>query len=412
MVITSAPGKILWIGGYSVLEKGNISFVTGVDKRVFAKAVKSDNVRIKLPQFNVEIIGSFDGNKLVLGKELNDDEKKYSSFVRVAVETCLRSFPSTPLAVSGVALETISDLAFGVGETKTGLGSSAAVTTASVAALFELHGLDIEKNRDLIHKMAQYVHFRVQGKVGSGFDIAASCFGGCAYSRYSPELIKDIPETASIEEVASAIDKKWDYSAEQIALPHSFLVSVGNFIGESTSTSVMVKKINEWKAANPDKYKELMKELNEANKDAIKWMKKINEIYEEDSECYDRLLISPEDSEEFMKFKETFNKGRLLTKKLGELSGAPIESDECSQIIEETTKHGAFVCKLPGAGGGDNVSAISLSKSAKHKTEHYWANCVIKEIEPVPISISNQGVRTEDEDEFSSIRDSFLNNNI
>ena len=124
------------------------------------------------------------------------------------------------------------------------------------------------------------------------------------------------------------------------------------------------------------------------------------------------LLISPEDSEEFMKFKETFNKGRLLTKKLGELSGAPIESDECSQIIEETTKHGAFVCKLPGAGGGDNVSAISLSKSAKHKTEHYWANCVIKEIEPVPISISNEGVRTEDEDEFSCIRDSFLNNNI
>ncbi|MFH0837460.1 MAG: hypothetical protein V1870_04985 [Candidatus Aenigmatarchaeota archaeon] len=407
MVITSAPGKILWIGGYSVLEKGNISFVTGVDKRVFANAAKSDKIHLKLPQFSVDIIGKFDGHRLVFG-DMTDDEKKWSSFVRVAVETCLRYFKHKGIHVSGVNIETISDPAFGFGETKTGLGSSAAVTTATVAALFELHGLSIANNRDLIHKMAQYVHFRVQGKVGSGFDIAASCFGGSSYSRYSPELIKDIPETASIEEVAKAVDKKWDYSAEQVALPHGFLVSVGNFLGESTSTSVMVKKINEWKAANPDEYKLLIKELNEANKDAIKWMKKINDIYDNDSECYDELLKAPEESEEFMGFKQAFNKGRLLTKKLGELSGAPIEPAEFSDVIEETMEHGAFVSKLPGAGGGDNISAISLGKSKKHKIEEYWLNCVIKQIEPVPISISNEGVRIEDENEFSNIRDTFL----
>ncbi|MBI5332118.1 MAG: hypothetical protein HZB65_00950 [Candidatus Aenigmarchaeota archaeon] len=411
MVITSAPGKILWIGGYSVLEKGNVSFVTGVDKRVYAKADKSDEIHLKLSQFSVELTGKFDGHKLIFDN-MTDDEKKYSSFVRVAVETCLRYFKHKGIAVSGVSIETISDPAFGFGETKTGLGSSAAVTTATIAALFELHGLSIEHNRDMIHKMAQYMHFRVQGKVGSGFDIAASCFGAIAYSRYSPELIKDIPETASIKEVASAVDKEWDYSAEHIALPYGFLASVGNFIGESASTSAMVKKINEWKTANPDEYKALMKELNNANIDALKWLRKINEIYDSDSQCYDELLSSPEDSEEFIGFKQAFNKGRLLTKKLGELSGAAIESDEYSQIIEETMKHGAFVAKLPGAGGGDNISAISLSKSAKHKTEHYWTNCVIKEIEPVPISINNEGVRIEDNGVFSDIRNIFLNNNI
>ena len=49
----SAPGKVLWIGGYSVLERPNISFVTGVDKRVYARAgLKEGNlVELSAPQF-------------------------------------------------------------------------------------------------------------------------------------------------------------------------------------------------------------------------------------------------------------------------------------------------------------------------------------------------------------------------
>jgi len=381
MAICSAPGKTLWIGGYSVLDKGNISFVTGVDKRVYAKADKLDNNKIHIisKQFNIDISGKFDGTKIIFDKELSENEKKYSKFVVVAVETCLRYLIYKGFDVSGLRIETISDPAFGFGDTKTGLGSSAAVTTAATAALLELHGMKIEKNLDLIHKMAQYIHFRVQGKVGSGFDIAASCFGGHAYSRYSPELIKDIPENAPIEQVASAIDGKWDYTFEKLDMPQNFIVVMGNFVGQSASTSEMVKKINEWKAANPDAYKELMYNLNEANKEAIRWLKEINNGKKEAME----------------KFKHAFKEGRMLTKKLGELSGAPIETDDFSVVIEETEKNGAFAAKLPGAGGGDNISALCLSEEAKKKVEHYWKSCKTKKIEIVPISISNEGVRIE-----------------
>lgn len=401
MVCASAPGKILWIGGYSVLDKGNISFVTGVDKRVYAKAEKlgDSKIHIKIPQFSVDISGKFDGEKILFDRELDEAEKNWSKFVRVATETCLRYLKHKGHDVDGIDLITISDTAFGFGETKTGLGSSAAVTTATTAALFELHGLKISENIDLIHKMAQYIHFRVQGKVGSGFDIAASCFGGHAYSRYSPELIKDIPENAPIEQVAEAVDKQWDYSAEKLDLPKGFITVMGNFVGTSASTSEMVKKINEWKAANPEEYKKLMEDLNNANKETIQYMKEINELHKKDSGFHHIMKMfhkSEEKHETLENFKKAFENGRMLTKRLGVLSGAPIEPDDFTKVIEETEKNGAFVAKLPGAGGGDNISAICLNEEGKESVEKYWKSCTIKTIQPVPISISNEGVRIDD----------------
>ncbi|MBI3190770.1 isopentenyl-diphosphate Delta-isomerase [archaeon] len=361
---TSAPGKILWIGGYAVLEKGNTSFVTGVDKRVYAKAEKLGNGRVRIVsrQFGIDVSGEFDGTKISFYKELSENEKKYSKFVVVAVETCLRYLRYKGFDVNGIEVETISDPAFGFGDTKSGLGSSAAVTTAVTAAVFGLHGLKIDKNLDLVHKMAQYVHFRVQGKVGSGFDIAASCFGGHAYSRYSPELIKDIPENAPIEQIADAIEKKWDYTAEKIDLPHGFITAMGNFVGQSASTSEMVKKINEWKAANQDEYKELMKDLNDANKEAIRWLKEINALSNDPK--YEKILIDVESGkkhEAFYNFKKAFERGRMITKELGDLSGAPIETDDFSKIIEETEKNGAFAAKLPGAGGIQKSGEMAMT---------------------------------------------------
>ncbi|GEM_PF-797574 len=414
MVVTSAPGKILWIGGYSVLEKGNIAFVTGVDKRVYVQANKTDpietskqgkqsdrservesgsNIHIKIPQFDVDATGKFDGSKIDLDKELNEAQKKGSSFVRVAIETCLRYLKHKGHDVKGLEIESYSDQAFGIGDTKTGLGGSAAVTTSTVAAIFELHGLKIDENRELIHKMAQFIHYRAQGKIGSGFDIAAACFGGNTYSRYSPEMISHINENSSIEEISTAIEKQWDYTTENMPLPHGFLVSVGNFIDESASTSQMVKKINEWKAGSKEAYKTLMNEINEANKEAIRWLKEINNLYKDFPDSYEKILKEP--SQEMHNFKKAFEKGRILTKHLGELTGAQIETNEVSQVIEQTMKHGAFTSKLPGAGGGDNIAAISLSKHDKHKVESYWLDCVIKQIEPLNISISNEGVKIE-----------------
>ena len=73
---------------------------------------------------------------------------------------------------------------------KTGLGSSAALTTSLVAALFvHLAASDLDRDRALIHNVAQYVHCFAQGKVGSGFDVSAAVYGNHRYTRFKPDVI-------------------------------------------------------------------------------------------------------------------------------------------------------------------------------------------------------------------------------
>jgi phosphomevalonate kinase len=85
---------------------------------------------------------------------------------------------------------------------KTGLGSSAAMTTSVVAALLHYLGavnlscwgqLSIDgatdMDLDLVHAIAQSAHCIAQGKVGSGFDVSAAVYGSQRYTRFSPEIL-------------------------------------------------------------------------------------------------------------------------------------------------------------------------------------------------------------------------------
>jgi len=416
--IASAPGKILWIGGYSVLERPNTSFVTGVDKRVYAKveSLKENKVVFDLPQFKMKIEGRIDNGKIIFDKTLSEKEAADSKFVKTASETCLKYLKGKGKRLKGFHLTTLSDPAFSVEGSKAGLGSSAAVTTATVAAILQAFGYKIEENKELIHKIAQFAHSKAQGKVGSGFDVAASTYGGHSYIRYSPAIIKEVPDDPSVEQVVAVIDKNWDYSAQPLELPPKFLVAIGNFVGESASTSEMVKKITAFKEAQPEQYKQLMAELNTANQLTVTALGEINNIAKANPEKYKLALKaaskrrkskSSEGLEHELKvfndFKEEFDRGRLLTKKLGELSGAPVEPNEYSELIEETKRQGAFIAKLPGAGGGDAIAAICLSKNAKKKVEDFWKNYQKKKINPLALGISNEGVKKENKRNFEKL---------
>lgn len=85
---------------------------------------------------------------------------------------------------------------------KTGLGSSAAMTTAVVAALLNYLGVvnlpvssvkdqkrEISSALDLVHMIAQTAHCIAQGKVGSGFDVSSAVYGSHRYVRFSPNII-------------------------------------------------------------------------------------------------------------------------------------------------------------------------------------------------------------------------------
>lgn len=85
---------------------------------------------------------------------------------------------------------------------KTGLGSSAALTTSLVAALLLHFGAiaspSVGEDRLLAHNVAQFVHCLAQGKVGSGFDVASAIYGSHVYTRFDPSVISGLMSDAGV----------------------------------------------------------------------------------------------------------------------------------------------------------------------------------------------------------------------
>lgn len=365
--IFSAPGKILWIGGYAVLERPNVSLVTGVNKRVYAKAEAAERLRFMSKQFGFNVGAMFDRDKTKL-----DEETPAAKFVVAAAEATLVYLKSKGHKPKSFVLETYSDPAFGVKD-KAGLGSSAAVTTASVGAILGLHDVDPLMRRDLTFKLAQYAHSQAQGKVGSGFDIAAAVFGASSYVRFSPSLILDAPFPA-------CIDQAWDYELYEIPFPSEFRVVVAKILGQSASTSEMVKLVNAWMAKKPVEYQALMRSLNRANQRAIEALKQYNEEHK------------PMDLEEFC---TAFEEGRQLTQELGVKSGAPIETGPLTELVDECMRNGAFAAKLPGAGGGDSVAALCASEAEEKRLRAFLLGYSKVAVKPLDLELSNEGLRRE-----------------
>jgi phosphomevalonate kinase len=353
-----APGKILWIGGYSVLEKPNVSYVTAVTAYVHARVqeMPGNAVELVAPQLNCNIKGTIDFDS---GRILAEVPKEML-LMKTAAETASRYIAVLGVKPKGFRLTTNSDSPFSYIITagkvaKSGLGSSAAVTSATISALLQAFDVDHKKN-DALHKLAQTAHSIATGKVGSGFDIAAATHGSIIYTRYSPEIVQSLPADYTNSQLLELVKREWDYSIEPFRMPGEIRLSFANFVGESMITTKAVGSVSAFKKKDPDTYGALIKEINAENIKAVDALRKMKN---HDLSAYET-------------FKGAFDAGRALTKRLGVLSGVGVEPDECTSLIEESKKHGAFVAKLPGAGGKDAISALTLDVGSKTHLEHFW----------------------------------------
>lgn len=360
MIRTSAPGRVGIIGGYSILEKGNTSYSFCVDARVHAEITPASTIQIKTDQFSIDTQAKWHNGQLVL-----ENDVLAAAFAKAAVQTVFEYIEFKKAKIKPFSLTTQSDNAFNQGGGKTGLGSSAAATAAMVHAVLLHHGISDLTNT---HHCAQVAHSKAQGKVGSGYDIAAAVFGSQEYQRYSPALIDGFPKNS---------EKQWDYFLRPVQVPPFFQLALATFPKEGTSTVSMTKLTGAWKKAYPDEYAELMRELNDANVDAIAYLEQ---------------LQTEKTDENLSLFKQFFETGRALTRKLGEKSGAPIETAEIKALIDDSLKNGAFVCKTPGAGGKDNLAALCLSQSDAEQLKTFWKS---KGLEPLDVKIQNEGVQVE-----------------
>ena len=107
---------------------------------------------------------------------------------------------------------------------KTGLGSSAAMTTSLTGGMLLHLGIVDGEREDhtlplaslgLIHNTAQLAHCAAQGKLGSGFDVSASVWGSQLYRRFHPKLIKD----AMRDEVGYRLLRAGETAAHDARMP-------------------------------------------------------------------------------------------------------------------------------------------------------------------------------------------------
>lgn len=173
MIEASAPGKAVLAGEYAVL-KGAPAIVAGIDRRarVCVSRCNGGHHELTTPGYldgTWQFRQTKDGNLEWL--ERLPDPATFSLFE--TVWQCFDNKAWPPLSIS------IDTLAFHnqSGESKLGLGSSAAVTVSLTAALLH-HNAAGNYTHKSMRDLVFGAHSRFQGGRGSGVDIAASLDGG------------------------------------------------------------------------------------------------------------------------------------------------------------------------------------------------------------------------------------------
>jgi mevalonate kinase len=164
-VTASAPAKVILFGEHFVVY-GQPAIVLAIDKRASVTAQLRKDDRISIGSSNLRIAGTFKGDKYQAQKGGAQGRIKLEP-AKSAVQQVLEKAGSKK---TGVDVRISSNI-----PVSAGLGSSAAVATATVAAVGRL--LDAELTRDQIFRMAYQSECLVHG-TPSGIDPAISTYGG------------------------------------------------------------------------------------------------------------------------------------------------------------------------------------------------------------------------------------------
>ncbi|MFH1775015.1 MAG: mevalonate kinase [Methanobacteriota archaeon] len=272
MVITSAPGKVILFGEHAVVY-GEPALAGAIDRRVYVHATK-------IPS----------------GVKIVSDKSKDFRYAKKAVEL---AFDYTGRKC-GLDIKVDSEL-----PPASGLGSSAAVSVATILAVSKLLGAKL--SRAEIAKLGHRAELEVQG-AASPTDTAISTFGGVLFIQ----------------------PKKQKYQRINATLP-----MVVGYTGIERSTKMLVQNVKSLKEKFPEIVNPIIKDIGKITREAK------------------RRLENNEDV------------GELMNINHGLLDALGVSTEKLNELVYAARNAGAKGAKLTGAGGGGCMIAYAPKNAEK-----------------------------------------------
>ena len=370
MVLYSAPGKLFLSGEWAVLE-GFPGLVAAVNTRVqvTAKAHAGDHIIVSAPDMGIpEAAARFDNDQLVF-EGLDEKQEKALALVGQAIIIALRFAQEKNIPLTSFSLltqsgdfQTIVD-----GEKKkVGFGSSAAVVVATVAAVLDVLGY--RATRDETYKLAAIAHYVAQGKAGSGFDIAASTYGGVfVYKRFDGAwLTQQMTRGTALADIVAST---WPhFVVEKLTIPKDLHLLVG-WTRSSASTTAMIGQMNAFKTGQRGHYDELFAN-NGASAGGV---------------------IAAWKENDKTKILEGLKKNARNLQELTDASNVTITTPELATLAAIADDNGG-AGKLSGAGGGDCGIAVCYDDGVAGTIKEKWRAAGIAVLD---VAVDKEGLRRE-----------------
>lgn len=352
MIEISVPGKLFIAGEYAVVEPGHPAIIVAVDQfiNVTIEGARK-NGSIQSAQYSdLPIRWTRRNGELVL-----DHRENPFHYILAAIRLTEKYAQEKGTLLSFYDLKVTSELDNSNGR-KYGLGSSGAVTVATIKALNLYY--DLKMDRLTQFKIAALAHLAVQGN-GSCGDIAASCYGGwLAFSTFDHEWVLRKQQEWTLTQLLTS---DWpELSIRPLTVPKSLRLLIG-WTGSPASTSDLVDQVYQSKEAKEKGYTKFLAD----SKDCVNRL--IDGFLNEDSRTIKKMITE----------------NRKLLVGLSSLTGVTIETPALKKLCDlAETYRGA--AKSSGAGGGDCGIVIVDQKTGILPLMSAWEKA---DIIPLPLHV-------------------------
>ncbi|KAF1792530.1 Ribosomal protein S5 domain 2-type fold [Phytophthora cactorum] len=168
-----------------------------------------------------------------------------------------------------------------------------------------------------------------------------------------------------------------------VRLPSSFHLLMGD-VSSGSATVSLVRQVLKWQKEQPEEAKRVMDEIHYHNLEVERGFAEICELEASHNTFIDWEAMAAQGREQWkavdarigailLRLSEAFSRFRDLMREMGTSAGVPIEPPEQTAILDATLAiPGVLLAGVPGAGGYDAICVVVIHEHALRAVEDLW----------------------------------------